>query len=485
MKPLKKNIKTSSSEANQTNKNVVLLIAAMSSFITPFTSSSVNIALPSIDRSLSLNAIELSWIATAYLLAAAILLVPFGRIADIHGRKRTFLFGMTIDAIASILCAVSQSGPWLIAFRAMQGLGGAMIFGTGVAILTSVFPPHERGRALGINAAAVYSGLSMGPLIGGTLTGYLGWRSIFLLNAFLAIFVIITVLWKLKGEWAGAKGEKFDYKGAIIYSLAMVTLMTGLSTLPGIKGGLLILSGICGIAVFAWWELRIEQPVLNIGLFQRNRVFRYSNLAALINYSATYAVTFLLSLYLQYIKGFTPEHAGMVMMLQPFMQIVCSPIAGSLSDRIEPRILASVGMALTVAGLLMLTTLGNDTRLTFIMLALVILGSGFGFFSSPNINAVMSSVDRRFYGVASGTLSTMRLTGQMFSMGMNLLLFSLYIGPVQITPEKYPLFLICLKIVFFISAGFCFTGIFASIARGKTHTNHESAIGEKADSKTV
>ncbi len=454
---------------NLVNKNVALMIAGMSSFLTPFTASSVNIALPSIGGELLLNALELSWVATAYLLAAAILLVPFGRIADIHGRKRIFLFGMTFDAVASLMCAISHSGTWLIVFRAMQGLGGAMIFGTGIAILTSVFPAQGRGRALGINVAAVYTGLSAGPLIGGFLTERLGWRSIFILNAFLGLIVIVAVLWKLKGEWAGAKGEKFDYNGAIIYSLAMVTIMYGFSVLPDLKGGGLILIGVCGVAAFVRWELKIEQPVLSIGLFRDNSVFRFSNLAALINYSATFAVTFLLSLYLQYIKGFTPEHAGLILAIQPIFQIICSPIAGNLSDRIEPRILASAGMAVTAAGLVLLTFLSSSTKLVFIMFTLAILGFGFGFFSSPNINAVMSSVEKKFYGVASGMLGTMRLTGQMFSMGMTLLLFALYIGRVQITPENYQLFLTSMKTAFTISALLCFGGIFASIARGRTH----------------
>jgi EmrB/QacA subfamily drug resistance transporter len=454
---------------NLVNKNVALMIAAMSSFITPFTASSVNIALPSIGSELLLNALQLSWVATAYLLAAAILLVPFGRVADIHGRKRIFLFGMTIDAVASIMCAMSHSGNWLIVFRAMQGLGGAMIFGTGIAILTSVFPAQGRGKALGINVAAVYTGLSAGPLIGGVLTERLGWRSIFVLNAVLGLVVIVAVLWKLKGEWAGAKGEKFDYKGAIIYSLAMVTIMYGFTALPDLKGGGLILIGIGGVGAFVRWELKIEHPVLSIGLFRDNSVFRFSNLAALINYSATFAVTFLLSLYLQYIKGFTPEHAGLILVIQPIFQIICSPIAGNLSDRIEPRILASAGMAATVTGLMLLTFLGSSTRLVFIIFTLAILGFGFGLFSSPNINAVMSCVEKKFYGVASGMLGTMRLTGQMFSMGMTLLLFALYIGRVQITPENYPLFLKSMKTAFTISAVLCFAGIFASIARGRTH----------------
>jgi len=441
----------------------------MSSFLTPFTSSSVNIALPSIGTQLSLNAVALSWVATAYLLAAAAFLIPFGRTADIYGRKKIFRLGIIIDAVASILCAISNSGEWLIVFRALQGVGGAMIFGTGIAILTSVFPAKERGRALGISTAAVYTGLSAGPLVGGFLTGHFGWRSIFWLNALLGLVIIVVVFWKLKGEWAEAKGESFDYVGSIIYSLALVAVFYAFSVLPALWGIWLIIIGVIGLAAFVWWETRQKQPVLNISFFRNNTVFAFSNLAALINYSATFAVAFLLSLYLQYVKGFPPEHAGLILIAQPVVMVICSPIAGSLSDRIEPRIVASIGMALTTAGLVMLTFLSDVTSLQFILISLVILGLGFGFFSSPNTNAVMGSVERKFYGVASGTLGTMRLTGQAFSMGMVLLLFALYIGRVQITPEYYPLFLKSMKIAFSISAALCFAGIFASIARGRTH----------------
>ena len=455
-------------KTSEISKGVVMLVAGMSSFLTPFTSSSVNIALPSINRELAMSAVSLSWVATAYLLAAAMFLVPFGRIADIQGRKRVFLYGMAIDASASILCTLPKSGVWLIAFRAMQGLGGAMIFGTGVAILTSVFPPRERGRALGINVAAVYTGLSAGPLVGGFLTERLGWRSIFFLNALLGLIVVATVLWKLKGEWVGAKGEKFDVAGTIIYSLSLVAVMSGFSELPSPLAFVLLLTGAVGLGLFTVWEARIQYPIFNVNLFKDNRVFRFSNLAALANYSSTFAVAFMLSLYLQYIKNFTAEHAGLILVAQPVIMIVCSPIAGSLSDRIEPGVIASTGMALTTLALVLLTFLGSASSLLFIMISLIVLGMGFGFFSSPNTNAVMSSVEKKFYGVASGVIGTMRVTGQMLSMGVSLLLFALYIGGKQITPEYYPVFLKCMKIAFMISASLCFLGIFASIARGRT-----------------
>jgi EmrB/QacA subfamily drug resistance transporter len=452
------------------SKTSVVIIAAMSSFLTPFTSSSVNIALPSIDKELGLNAVALNWVATAYLLAAAIMLVPFGRVADIYGRKKIFQIGLIVDAAASVLCAVSPSGDWLIFFRALQGVGGAMIFGTGVAILTAVFPPNERGRVLGFNVAAVYAGLSVGPLIGGVLTGQFGWKSIFILNALLGFLILAISLWKLRGEWAGARGEKIDFPGAVFYSLSLVALMYGFSNLPDTLGIGLIVIGAVGLFFFLRWELRVRYPILNISLFKGNPGFGLSNLAALINYSAVFSSSFLLSLYLQYIKGFTPEHAGLVLIAQPVMQTLISPFAGMLSDRIESRVVASIGMALTTLGLILLIFLVSDTSLTFILISLIILGIGFALFSSPNVNAIMSSVDKKYYGVASGMLGTMRLIGQTLSLGIVLLLFSLLIGKVQLSPEYYPLFMKCLKIAFIISAALCFGGIFASIARGKIHT---------------
>ncbi len=457
----------------QINKWIVLLITSMSSFITPFTSSSVNIALPSLGSELHLHAVTLSWIATTYLLAAAVFLVPFGRIADIYGRKRIFLIGISIDAIASVIAGSAHSGTWLIAFRGMQGLGGAMIFGTGIAILTSVFPVKERGRALGINVAAVYLGLSVGPLIGGLLTEHLGWRSIFFLNAAIGLTIISFVLTHLKGEWAGARGERFDYVGALIYSAGVVVLMLGLSLLPGVRGIALAICGAVGILVFVAWENRQEHPLLNITLFRKNILFRYSNLSALINYSGTFSVVFLLSLYLQYMNGFSPERAGLVLIAQPVVMMLFSPLAGNLSDRIEPRIIASLGMALTTTGLALFAFLGSSTPLAFILLSLILIGLGFGFFSSPNTNAVMSSVERRYYAVASGTLGTMRLTGQMFSMVLSLMLFSLFIGPVEITPQYYPLFLKSVRIAFIISAALCFIGIFVSMARGRIRADNQ------------
>lgn len=448
-------------------KRVILFIAIISSFITPFDGSSVNIALPSIGEEFSLDAVTLSWITTAYLLSIAILLVPFGKIADIFGRKRVFLLGISLFTATSFLVTFSADVSMLIGLRLLQGAGCAMIFGTSLAILAAAFPPGERGKALGITIAAVYLGLSLGPFLGGILTETLGWRSIFLVNVPLGILCVLFTIWKLPMEWRDAAGERFDLKGSVLWGVALVTSIYGLSILPGLSGLVLIASGIVALLVFILLEVRIPNPVLNMYLFLGNRVFTFSNLAALINYSATYAVTFLLSLYLQIAKGFSAEYAGLVLVAQPVMQALFSPLAGKLSDRVDPGRVASAGMAITVAGLFLLTFLETETTIVFILACLVLLGAGFGIFSSPNTNAILSSVDRKFYGVASGMVGTMRLLGQMLSMGLAMTIFALFIGKEQLEQATLSSFIESIHVAFLIFFVLCLLGMAFSLVRVK------------------
>ncbi len=448
-------------------QGTIIFVAALVSFLTPFMGSSVIVALPAISYDFAADAITLSWVATSFILAAAMFMLPFGRIADIYGRRRVFLYGIVVYTLASLLCALSPSILALIGFRVIQGIGSSMVAGTVVAILISVVPLAVRGRALGINVAAVYTGLSLGPFAGGILTEAAGWRSLFVVNVLLGALVIPFVFSRFKGDWAEASGESFDLAGSVIYGITLLAAMYGFSRLPDPSGAVLVAGGLVGLAAFVWWELRVEHPVFDVALFRHNSVFAFSNLAALINYSATTAVGFLLSLYLQYEKGLSPRDAGLVLMAQPVVMATLSPLAGRLSDRIEPRVVASIGMAITTAGLGLLVLLAEDTGLAFIIGGLVVLGLGFAFFSSPNTNAVMSSVERRCYGVASSILGTMRLVGQMLSLGLVVMLLAVYLGPVQITPEVYPRFMAAVKLAFGVFTVLCTGGVLASLARGK------------------
>lgn len=450
----------------EVNKTAVLLIATIASFLSPFMAISINIALPTISNELAVNAILLSWVSTSYILTSAMLAVPFGRIADIYGMKKVFTYGIIILTIASFLAALSPSAELLIMARAIQGIGSAMIFVTGLAMITSVYPPQERGKAIGINITALYFGFVISPVLGGFLTEYLGWRSIFYLIVPLGLLVFALVLWQMKGkEWAACKGEKLDYWGSLLYVLMLALTLIGFSNITSIFGISMVILGIIGFISFVILELRVEQPVLDMKLFFKNRMFAFSNLAALISYMSIFAIVFLLSLYLQFIKGFDPQVAGLILAIQTIFMVIMSPIAGRLSDKIEARKLASLGMGIITMGLIIFALITAETSIYTIILALAIMGTGIGLFSAPNTNAIMGSVERKYFGVASATVSTMRLIGQSLGMGLILVIFAVYIGAVQFNPQNYPELLTSIQVVFFISVILSIVAIFASLAR--------------------
>jgi len=447
-------------------QRTALAVSMVSSFLTPFMASGINVAMPFVGREFGLSAVALGWVVTAYMLAAAMFLVPFGRLADLVGRKKIFALGIGVNIAGTATAALAPSVFFLILGRVIQGIGGAMIFGTGVAILTSVYPPGERGHALGLNTAAVYTGLSLGPVLGGFLVHAWGWRSVLWATVPIAAAALGLTLVRLKGEWAEARGEGFDFQGSIIFGSGLVALMYGFSRLPSVLGFALTGAGLLALVGFVLFELRARTPLLDLRLFGKNRIFAFSNLAALINYSATSAVAFLMSLYLQYVKGLPPQKAGLVLVAQPIVMALASPFAGKLSDRSEPRVIASLGMALSAAGLVLFSFLRSATGFGFIVGSLVCLGLGFGLFSSPNTNAVMGSVEKRHLGIASAALGTMRLSGQMLSAGITMMIFALVMGRAPIQPSVYPQFLRSVRIAFVFYALLCVAGIFASLARG-------------------
>lgn len=452
---------------NDISKRVIMITIMLGSFLTPFMGSSVVVALPSIGKEFTLNAGLLNWIATSFVLTTAVFVVPCGKFADIYGRKKVLIYGLSIFTLSSILCGLSVSAFMLILFRALQGVGGAMITVTVTAIITSVYSPGERGKAIGMNVAAIYTGLSIGPVFGGIVTQHFGWRVLFFLMVPLGL-IVIALLFKVKQEWSEAKGERIDYKGSLIYGVGLLCLMCGLSFIRNKWYGIsLIAVGCVILIIFGIYENKITNPILDISLFKKSRILTFSSIAALINYSATYAVSFLLSLYLQYIKGFNPEQAGLILVAQPIVQALFSPLSGKLSDRVEAQKVASFGMGLCTVGLFILCFMKNDTNISIVFITLLILGFGFALFSSPNTNAVMNSVEKRYYGVASGILGAARTIGQTVSMGITSLILALFLGNSTINSSNHPSFIHGLRVSFLVFTIMCFLGIFASLARGK------------------
>jgi EmrB/QacA subfamily drug resistance transporter len=450
-------------------KKTILLVACLASFLVPFTGSSITVALPAMAAQFHADAVTLGWITSAYIISAAIFIVPFGRYADIWGRKKIFIYGVLLFTIASFACACAPSEALLIVARFIQGIGGAMLFATSVAIVTQVYGPGERGWALGITIATVYAGLSLGPFLGGILTELFGWPAIFLVNVPLGLLTIALTLRGIHHEWADAAGEPFDLNGSILYAGMLFCAIFGMLLLPDPVGIAWIGAGLCGAAAYLWWSKRCSYPILDPAIFAHNRTFTFSNIAAMINYGATYGVGVLLSLYLQYIGGYSAGIAGLILVAQPVVQTLFSPIAGRMSDRVEPRIVATAGMAFTTLGLAFFIFLTPGTPLYAIIAAQMVLGFGYALFSSPNTNAIMSSVEKKDLGIASGMVATMRSLGQLLSMAIAMTCFALIIGPVTITPSVYPQLMTSVTIAFIIFTLLCMVGVAASYIRGTIH----------------
>lgn len=457
-------------KANSTkndNSNSILFIICMASSLVPFMGSSLNLALPYINKALSLDVVTSSWIPTSYMLVSAVLQVPCARLADMIGRKKVFITGVSLFTLFSFTSGFANSGVELIVYRCLSGVGSAMMFGTSMAILTSSVPAEKRGRAFGINTAFVYTSLAVGPLLGGLLTQYFNWHSIFFFAGCIGLIVIVGALLVLKVEWKEEKKTTFDTIGSVLYAAGLFSLIYGFSELPSIRSILLVIMGFVILFFFSRYEERQLYPVFNIRVFLENRVFRLSSLSALINYSSTSAIAFMLSLYLQYIRGLSPRDAGLVLISQSVIQTIATLISGRMSDKISATFLATLGMGIIAIGLLGLCFLTESSSLLFLIGLLALLGLGFGIFSSPNTNIIMSSVEKKDYSMASATAGTMRLTGQAFSMGIAIMAMSLVIGNVPVSEEVHTQLLSSMRIVFIICSVLCLIGVYMSSVREK------------------
>ncbi len=451
----------------------ILTMAAVTAFMGTFLISSVNIALPVIETEFGLDAVRLSWLITAFLLASAIFLLPAGRIGDSQGIRRLFKIGVVVFTVSSLLCAVALSGNMLIAFRFLQGAGAALINTAGPAILVSAFPPTHRGRVLGITISAVYLGLATGPLLGGLITQVMGWRAIFYISTAIGLVTMLLAFMVLGKDLDKPSPKAIHLKGLLFYMPGLVLLVYGTSHIPDWSGWLLLLLGIGLLTGFWIHEQHNRAPVFDTRLFSRNRLFAYSNLAALINYSATFAIVFFLSLYLQKIQALSPREAGTILIAQPLTMAVFSPLAGRLADKIQVRILASIGMGMCAIGLLAFSLTGTQTPIWAIVAVLIWVGLGFAFFSSPNMSTIMGSVDKTQYGLASGTSATMRVLGQMVSITIATIFFALFFEDHSVMEVSDETFIRAMSLGFLTFSLICAAGVYFSFYRGKVAFDRE------------
>ncbi len=443
-----------------------LVVVCVVQFLTPFMMSGVGVALPTIGRFYAATAVELGLVETVFVLAVSLLLLPAGQLSDIFGRKKIFLWGILLFVFSSLIAPFSRTVEFFILARFFQGCGAAMITGTSLAILSSVFPPEKRGKAMGIVVGSVYLGVSAGPVLGGALITWAGWQWIFFTGAAIGILALFLTLLKLKDEWIESAGQPFDLEGSAIYVLSLFFLIFGMVNLSsGMIYKIMAVTGSLGLIGFAFHQYRKKFPILDVRLIASNRVFGFSNIATFINYAASFGLTFFFSLYLQYVKGLPPQTTGVILVSQPVLQVVLSPVSGALAEKISPAKLSTAGMAICAGGLALGSTVDASTGYFLIVSILAVMGLGFALFSTPNMLTVMGSVEPRSYGIASSLVSTMRTIGMLASMTIATLVFSFHMGDTAVEPETFRHFLTAMHQAFLIFSGLSILGIFFSMAR--------------------
>lgn len=431
----------------------------------PLDSSIVNIALPSLSKHFSVGITTVEWVTMAYLLTTSALLLSAGRLGDMKGHKRVYIAGFLIFTAASALCGYAGSITQLILFRALQALGGTCMLANGPAILTSAFPPQERGKALGLIGISVAIGLTIGPFLGGIIISNFGWRWIFFVNIPVGILASILAAIILKDQVQKME-RKFDFMGSATAFLTLFMVLLGLSMgnewgwqsllIVGLLAGSVILS-----ILFIMVETKVSEPMLDLSLF-KIRLFSAANVSALINYLALFVVVFLIPFYLLDVLKQSYRTAGYILTAVPFTTAIVAPLAGTLSDKIGSRLLSSAGLVITALSLFGLSRISPEAGVVPIAILLGTVGMGSGMFQSPNTSAILGAVPRQRLGVASAMQAMMRNIGMVLGIALAGAIVATFApkGPSDQNITS------AIHLAFLVAAGIAAVGVVTSLVRG-------------------
>ena len=452
------------------NKNLILFICAVLSFFAVFAVNSVMVVIPTIAAEFHMNNIVQNWAIIIFLLVVAVLSVPAGQISGKYGLKKVTIISVILFILISIANVLVTSSEQFLLCRLVLGISLSFFNVTSMAMVVSAFAPEERGKALGITITGVYIALSLAPVLGGVLNYQFGWRSVVLFGVPFLLVILALLLTKVDEEWITFGDVPLDVKGSIAYGIGMVLFIYGFTILNTSLGVILTVLGIIVLIIFGLIELREAHPVFDIRFF-KNRKFLSANFASLCAYLATFAVTTILNYHLQYIKGMDSQTAGIILLAAPLCQVVLAPIAGRLSDKYVPQVLAAIGMGLGTVSLVLFSFLNEGTSIEFLIVSMIIYGVGFGLFSPPNTNVIMSSVPPKDTSVASASVATMRTVGQAMSLGILTLVFAFVMGDVPIVEQYYPLLISSCQITCIICVALCIASVFASLVGIKSNEN--------------
>ena len=448
--------------------NTVLFSAISTSFLTAFAGSALTLCVPAMGDYFHMGAASVGWIITVYAIGVAAFSVPMGKLADSTSRKNVLLIGVAVFVITSFLSIAASAGWTIIALRALQALGAAMIFATNMPIAIASAPPSKRGQTIGIVTSGVYVGLTLGPVLGGMLNHMWGWKSIFAFAGIIGIFSFAASAAGIEDVQQKDEGSRQDVAGNIIYIIMICAIIYGLTDLNSTSFAWIILAGGLLLAiVFVKVELAASNPMMDVRLFKGNPTFSLSLLTAFFQYSSTFALSYLVSIYLQVVLGFTSQTAGIILISQPLFMAVLSPKVGKLSDRMPAYKLASAGIGLCGISLLFFAFAGRGTHLVIILIALAVAGIGTALFSSPNTNVVMSCVPPSKFGVTNSILSATRTGGQSFCMAIITLIVSSTVGNVSLYEAGADNLLHTMRTGFIIFTALCLSGCLMSLQRRK------------------
>lgn len=447
----------------------VLATVSIGTFMATLDSSIVNVALPTISGQLHADISTLQWVVTAYLLTISSLLPVFGRTADLLGRKKIFSIGFLIFIFGSLLCGVSDNIWFLVGSRIIQAVGASMLMANSAAIITGIFPPNERGRALGLTGTVVALGSLTGPALGGLLIGLTSWRSIFFINLPIGILGFLVARSLLPNDEPRKTQESFDFFGAITFTAGMISLLLGINNAEdwGWTSSAVFLSlaiGVSLLLIFFFNERKVDHPLIDLSLFT-NRPFMIGNLSGLLSFIALFANNMLLPFYLQQILGYSPSHVGLLMTVFPITMAIVAPISGHASDKFGPLVLTTSGLTITGISLFYFSTLTATAQFYQIIPGAVLAGLGMGMFQSPNNSSVMSSVPRQKLGIAGGINSLVRNLGMIIGIAFSVSLFEALGGVTKPNPDQVAPFMSAYQTVMLVAMSIALIGAVVSLNR--------------------
>lgn len=445
-----------------TSESYVVFVSFITSFFAVFLSAGIVLGVPSIADEFAMNNVVQNWIPTIALLVVAVFTLPAGQISGKYGVKKSLIIGVLIFIFASLGACLSFTTEIFLLFRVVQGIGMAFLNVSAMAMVVQAINPQNRGKALGFTVTGIYLAGSLSPVLCGFLVYNLGWRAMFYFVIPFLVLCLILMLLKIPGEWKTYEKDKIDSIGYLIYGIGILLFIYGFTNLMNTVGWVCVIIGLCLLIIFAYYELNVESPAFNMRLF-KNMKFTSSNIAALCSYLAIAAITTILNYHFQYVRNWDAQLTGIMLIITPIIMALIAPNAGKLSDKIHPQKLAAFGMSIATVTLLILLFLDVNTPIYLIVVAMILQGVGMGLFTTPNTNAIMSSVPPKETPNASAAQSAMRTIGQTMSLGLLTLVFAWIMGSLKLSSEHADLIVQCSQIVCMICTVVCIVAIFASL----------------------